>query len=188
MRILVAEDDPASRAVLRATLVRLGHDVLEASDGIEALAVLEREPVPVLITDWVMPDLSGLDLCRAIRETPRPAYTYVILLTGRTGRDSYLEGMRAGADDFIEKPFDADQLAARLIVAERILGRERHVKHLEGLLPICMYCKKIKGADRTWTPVESYISQHSDAVFSHGMCPGCHATAAPGQLARIDVR
>lgn len=131
MRILIAEDDTTSRVILGEILAQLGHDVVTAANGREAWAIFHREHVPLVISDWMMPDLDGIELCRRIRAENRARYTYVILLTALGGKDNYLEAMRAGADDFASKPLDADQLHARLRVAERILGLQRELVQLE---------------------------------------------------------
>ena len=122
MKILIAEDDDITRRLLGSALTNLGHDVREASDGREAWNAWERGEFPFIISDWMMPDLDGLDFCRRIRAEHRRDYTYIVLLTSRTGKANYLEAMSAGADDFITKPFQKDSLAARVRVAERILG------------------------------------------------------------------
>ncbi len=121
MNVLIAEDDTGSRLVLRATLQKLGHSVTAVENGQQALDVWRKAEFPLLISDWMMPELDGLGLCRKIREDNRTRYTYVILLTALGGKGSYLDGMDAGADDFLTKPFDEDLLAARLRVAERML-------------------------------------------------------------------
>jgi signal transduction histidine kinase len=131
MKILIAEDDAASRAILSQILKQLGHQVIVTTDGEQAWGVFLAEDIPLLISDWMMPGLDGLELCRRIREDNRAAYTYIILLTVLGGKANYLEAMKAGADDFINKPFDVDQLQARLRVAERILGLQRDLTRLE---------------------------------------------------------
>ena len=148
MRILIAEDDTVSRLLLDTTLKKLGHDVIATENGRDAWGVFQQEHIPIIISDWMMPDIDGLKLCRMVRAENRTKYTYFILLTALGGKGSYLTGMDAGADDFITKPFDKDQLTARLRVAERILQLQSEVKQLEGLLPICMYCKKIRDERR----------------------------------------
>ena len=173
MNILIADDDPTSRIVLSATLKKLGHQVTATTGGAEALAVFETANVPVLISDRVMPGLDGLELCRRVRALNRPKYTYIILLTAMGGKSGYLEGMRAGADDFINKPFDEEQLAARLGVAERILSLQTEVKQLAGLLPICSRCKRVRDDRNYWQQVESYIAERTDAKFTHSYCPDC---------------
>ena len=122
MKILIAEDDTISRLVLVATLKKLGHEVTATTDGQQAWEALSKEHFPLLISDWMMPDMNGLELCRCIRAGNQTQYTYIILLTALSGKTSYLDGMDAGADDFITKPFDTDQFAARLRVADRILA------------------------------------------------------------------
>lgn len=175
MKILIVDDDPTSRIVLGATLKKLGHEVTSVSTGNEVLAALEAGPVPILISDMVMPGLNGLDLCRRIREANRRQYTYIILLTAVSGKSGYLVGMKAGADDFLAKPFDEDMLAAKLVAAERILNLQFQVKELNGLLPICCVCKKVRDDKNYWQQVEAYISKRTDAKFSHGYCPDCYA-------------
>jgi diguanylate cyclase (GGDEF)-like protein len=122
MKILIAEDETGSRLVLTATLSKMGHSVTAVADGRTAWEAWQQGDYALLISDWMMPDMDGLELCRMVRAAPRLQYTYIILLTARSGKGSYLEGMRAGADDLITKPFDEDHLAARLHVAERILA------------------------------------------------------------------
>ena len=173
MNILIAEDDATSRIVLSATLKKLGHEVTAATDGAQTWTLFEKGNVPVLISDMVMPSVNGLELCRRIRAANRPKYTYIILLTSVGGKSGYLVGMRAGADDFINKPFDEEQLAARLVVAERILNLQSQVNQLSGLLPICCVCKKVRDDQNYWQQVESYIAKRTDARFSHGYCPDC---------------
>src|SRR5258708_16300025 len=144
MKILIVDDDSTSRILLAATLKKLGHQVVVATTGEEVLAALEKGPVPLLITDMVMPGMNGLDLCRNIRAAKRPQYTYIVLLTTVSGRTSHLVGMKAGADDFLSKPLDEDMLAARLVAAERLLSLQSEVKQLHGLLPICCVCKMVR--------------------------------------------
>jgi phosphoserine phosphatase RsbU/P len=188
MRILVAEDDKVSRLVLTTGLKRLGHEVIDVGDGQEAWARYEQESLRMVITDWMMPNMDGLELCRLIRSSQRPKYTYLIMLTALGGKENYLEGMKAGADDFITKPFDIDQLNSRLRVAERVLLLQDEVKQLEGLLPICSYCKKIRSDDDSWQAIEIYISKQTDAEFSHGVCPECLEVHVKPQLDELRKR
>ena len=101
------------------------------------------------------------------------------------GKCAYLEGMSAGVDDFVTKPFDPDELAARLRVAERILGLQTQVKQLEGLLPICTYCKRIRDEGNAWSVIEEYLARRTDASFTHGVCPQCFATVVQPELERM---
>ena len=127
-RILIAEDDPVSRRMLEAFLRKSGYEVEVATDGIEALRALEKMYAPPLaILDWMMPGLEGTQICQRIREhTDRP-YTYVLLLTARSQKDDLLKGLESGADDYLTKPFDAQELRARLHVGQRILDLQENL-------------------------------------------------------------
>jgi DNA-binding response OmpR family regulator len=120
--VLIADDDDVSRVMLAAALTKLGYHVLETRDGGAALSAWEQGDYQLIISDCLMPDLDGLEFCRRIRAEKRANYTYLILLTSLSGKTNYLEAMNAGADDFITKPFEKDQLAARVRVGERILA------------------------------------------------------------------
>jgi sigma-B regulation protein RsbU (phosphoserine phosphatase) len=175
MKTLLAEDDRDLRETLSSLLRYEGCDVVAAGSGAEAWYEFEKHRFTLVLSDWLMPQLDGLELCRRIRATERPYYPYVILLTALKGKDHFLQAMSAGIDDFIAKPFDADELRAKLHVAERIVTLQDRVKRLEGILPTCMYCKKIRDKNQTWVRIEQYITERSNAAFSHGVCPDCIA-------------
>ncbi len=152
MKILIADDDQITRLLLSSALTKLGHEVREAVNGREALHAWQGGEFPLIFSDWMMPDLDGLDFCRRVRADPRAEYTYLVLLTSCSGKTNYLEAMNAGADDFITKPFDKEALAARIQVAERILGLhaklhaantdlERRVRERTGELEIALRAK-----------------------------------------------
>ena len=132
MHILIAEDEPVSRRVLRVALQKMGHTVLEAADGREALEIIEGEEVRLVIADWMMPNVDGLELVRRIRASgqtaqhgdPSHRYIYVILLTSRGQKQDIVDGLTAGADDYITKPFDRDELMVRIHAGERVIGLE----------------------------------------------------------------
>jgi phosphoserine phosphatase RsbU/P len=174
MRILIVEDDFDARDMLKVMLRLDGHDVVAASNGAEGWDAFRKERFSVVISDWLMPGSDGLELCRRIRSSETARYSYVILLTALHGKSKYLEAMDAGVDDFVSKPYDPDELRARLLVAERIVGLQDRVKRLEGVLPTCMYCKKIRDERNKWVHIEQFISQRTEASFSHGVCPDCY--------------
>ena len=197
MRILIAEDDMVSRRVLQLTLTNWGHEVVMTTDGDEALAALQREDAPRLtILDWMMPGMDGIEVCRRLRQTPRVTPIYIILLTAKSNKQDIVQGLSAGANDYVTKPFDREELRARVQVgttvvelqeslAERISELEdalTQVKQLQGILPICSYCKKIRDDQNYWQRVESYISEHSKMQFSHSICPDCYETNMRPQL------
>ncbi len=188
MRILIAEDDQISRRVLGATLNRAGYEVVETADGCQALEALRRPGAPRLaVLDWMMPKIDGAEVCRRLREDEQTGYVYVILLTARGEKSDIVSGFEAGADDYLTKPFDPHELRSRLAVGKRILDLEQqltekvdqlqdaltHVKTLQGLLPICMHCKKIRDVSSTWHRLETYIQNHSEANFTHSLCQDC---------------
>jgi diguanylate cyclase (GGDEF)-like protein len=121
-RILIAEDDPVSRRVLQALLTKWGYDVVVATDGLEALRMLESREAPrIAVLDWMMPGMEGVQVCQRLREDTSRAYVYLLLLTARSQRDDLVRGLESGADDYLTKPFDAQELRARLHVGKRIL-------------------------------------------------------------------
>jgi DNA-binding response OmpR family regulator len=121
-KILIAEDDPISRRLLEVFLTRWGYQVSVAASGIEALELLEKADAPRLaVLDWMMPGLEGVQVCRKIRERKDRPYIYILLLSARTQKEDLLLGLESGADDYLTKPFDAQELRARLHVGQRIL-------------------------------------------------------------------
>ncbi len=172
MKILVVEDDPVSRLLLTRALEKLGHQTLAAENGAKGFEAFVAHSPELVVTDWQMPELNGGELCRQIRALRRSRYPYLIVLTARTDKQSFLDGHEAGADDFLTKPLDLDELGVRLRVAQRMLQLQHEVRTLEGLLPICAYCKKIRDGE-AWVPVERYMSARSGAEFSHSICVSC---------------
>ncbi len=185
MNVLVVDDDLISRKVLAAQLRKLGHTVTEAKDGMEAWSFLEQVAFPIVITDWIMPELDGPGLCRKIRMLSREAYTYVILLTAMERKDGYVQGIDSGADDFVTKPCSTDELQIRLRVAERILALQNEASVLEGLLPLCPSCNRIHTGGASWQSVEGYLMKRTEASFSHGVCPECYSRHLKPQLEEV---
>lgn len=190
MKILIAEDDPVSRRLLQAALIKWGYEVVVTTNGREALAALQQPEAPsLLLLDWLMPEMDGVEVSRAVRKNAALKSTYIILLTSRGSKEDVVQGLEAGADDYVTKPFDHDELRARVQVGSRVVqlqtafaDRVREleeaiasVKTLQGLLPICSYCKKIRDDGNYWHRVESYITGHANVRFSHGICPDCSA-------------
>ncbi len=186
MKILAVEDDLVARKILVQALHRLGHEVAEASDGAEALRVLGNEAVRVIVSDWLMPEMDGLELCRRIRARVNAEYTYFILLTSRTAdHANQREAIEAGVDDFLTKPLDLQELWMRLRVAERILRYATEVQQLEAFLPICSYCKKVRDDHNYWQQIEAYINQRTGSEFSHSICPDCYQRVIVPELERL---
>lgn len=183
MKILAVEDDAVSRAVLRQALRKLGHEVIEEADGKAAWKRLQAEPVRVIVSDWVMPEADGLDLCRKIRAKVGGEYVYFILLTSSDATEANQRmAADAGVDDFLTKPLNLNELWMRLRVAERVLRYTTQVRQLEEMMPICSYCKKIRDDHNYWQQIEGYINERTGSEFSHSICPDCYQRVIIPQL------
>lgn len=189
MKILAVEDDKMALMMMRQALVRLGHEVIEARDGREAWAKLQREPVRVVVSDWEMPEADGLELCRRIRARRKADYAYFILVTARdASEENQQNAMDAGVDDFLSKPLDVFELRMRLRTAERILRYTTQVRQLEELLPICSYCKKIRDDQNYWQQMEGYINERTGSEFSHSICPDCYQRVIVPELEKLKAQ
>jgi sigma-B regulation protein RsbU (phosphoserine phosphatase) len=188
MQILIAEDDPFSRRLLEGRLKRWGYDVVAVEDGRAAIDALRTPDGPrIAILDWMMPAVDGPTVCQTLRAEQPNGGHYLILLTARGEREDLLAGFEAGADDYVTKPFDAAELEARLRVGARVVAADQalmarvqeleaalaQIRELRGLLPICAHCKRIRDDRDYWHDVESYVSDHADVQFTHGICPTC---------------
>jgi phosphoserine phosphatase RsbU/P len=200
MKILIAEDERISCRLLESTLAGWGYEVVVTRDGVEAWEVLQQKDAPPLaILDWMMPGLDGLEICRRVRRAEAAVPAYIILLTAKGGKENIVEGLVNGANDYVTKPFDRDELRARVHVgvemiqlqqrlAERVVELEAalaHVKLLQGILPICSYCKHVRDDKNYWQTVENYISDHSEAKFSHSICPDCYERVVKPQIENL---
>ena len=188
MQILIADDDPIGRRLASHALVGCGAEVDIVEDGYAAWTkVQQRTQGTVLILDRMMPGLDGIDLCRRARLLPAFPPLYIVMVTSASQTDDITMGLDAGADDYVAKPFNAAELKARAQVGMRMVALQEsmarrlaeleqaltNVKQLRGLLPMCAYCKKIRVDDSYWQQLEGFLSEHSDAEFSHGICPEC---------------
>ena len=187
MKILIVEDNSVSAAVLEAALVKLGHQPTRAPDGIMGWDAFQCEPVRVVVSDWLMPGLDGLELCKRIRARGGE-YTYFILLSAQESSGGNLEqAIAAGVDDFLNKPVKIDELRMRLHVAERILNYSTQVQQLESFIPLCSYCKKVRDDKNYWSQIESYINTRTGSQFSHGVCPDCYDRVLVPQMVAVGV-
>lgn len=173
-KVLIAEDDLVSAKVLSTLLQRLGFEVATAQDGDEAWKLFDAEPARLIVSDWMMPGTDGLALCEKVRARRGIPYTYFILLTAnRTTPENYRLAADAGVDDFLTKPIDREALQMRLHVATRILKFTTEIRKLKELIPICVYCRKVRDEEDYWQQVETYVQQETGSRFSHGACPDC---------------
>lgn len=185
--VLVADDDPTTTLIVAAALRQWNCTVTIVHDGGAARRHLQADRPPMAILDWMMPVADGPTLCREIRQDPACAGMYVVLLTARTAREDLVAGLDAGADDYLTKPVDREELRARVHVGKRIVALQRGLRdrvaelqtalaavtQLEGLLRLCSYCKRVRTEEDSWHQLERYIAERSDTQFSHGICPEC---------------
>jgi len=126
--ILVAEDDPVARKILKRTLITEGHEVVSVENGRKAFDLFKERFFPIILTDWMMPEMNGLELCRAVRNHQTSGYVFVIILTSKDSKKDIVTGLTAGADDYVNKPFNPPELKARIKTCMRILELERSLK------------------------------------------------------------
>ncbi len=201
MKILIAEDDPTSCRVLESLLKKWGYEVTVTRDGDEAWNALEHDTEhQIAILDWMMPGKDGVEVCRLARAQAAPLPRYLVLLTAKGETADIVSGLSAGADDYITKPFDRNELSARLKAGQRIVelqtalaNRVRdletalaEIKTLQGLLPICAYCKKIRDDKDYWNEIETYIGRRAGVRFSHGVCPKCYETIVKPEIEALN--
>lgn len=194
MRILIADDDLTSRSILSAVLQKNGYEVLAVADGAAALEALSKPDSPRLaILDWMMPEMDGIEVLRRLRSGGPDLQPYIIMLTSRGEKSDIVSGLQAGANDYLAKPFDSGELQARVAVGRRMVELEgklqamveqlsqalEQVRTLRGIVPICANCKKIRDDAGYWQQVEVYVREHTEAEFSHGLCPECIRSLYP---------
>lgn len=201
MKVLIADDEVVARRILLDFLAAWGYEVNDCADGQAAWQALQSDPeLSLAILDWEMPGLTGLEVCRRARAEMPVRPLHLVLITGvHVGVEAIVEGFAAGADDFLTKPFEPRELRARLQVGERLVRMQQllaqrvrdlesalgNVSRLQGLLPICAFCKRVRDDRNYWHEVETYLTEHAGAVFSHSLCPACARTYFPEQATEI---
>jgi DNA-binding response OmpR family regulator len=172
---------------MKKNIEHWGYELEIFSDGLAAMDRLKNDDYELVALDWMLPGVSGIDICKAIRENEGELKHYVVFITSKTATEELVEAFEAGADDFISKPIKIEELKARLNVGYRIVTLQKdltqkikekeealaHVRQLQGLISICSYCHRIRNDEETWEKLEKYITNHSEAKFSHGICPEC---------------
>ncbi len=188
MKILIADDGLTIRRLLETYLTQWGYDVVIASDGNKAWELLKQPDTPrLVILDWLMPGMDGIEVCRRVRKLEHGKLLHIIIFTSLDSQKNIITALDAGADDFIAKKFDMDEFRARIKVGERsanlkseLAGKVRDlekaisdVKRLQGILPICMHCGRVRDEREVWQKLEEYVMENSEAELSHGLCPAC---------------
>jgi CheY-like chemotaxis protein len=200
MKLLLAEDDPATCGALEMLATQWGYAVTAVGDGAAAWEVLQQADAPRLaLLDWMMPIMDGLEVCRRARQQFVHDPPYLILVTGHDTETDLVAALGGGADEYVQKPVSPAELQVRLKVGQRVVELQTRlaervrelekalasVKQLQGLLPICSYCKKIRDDHNYWRQLEEYISAHSPTQFSHSICPDCYQTIVGPELNRL---
>lgn len=201
LQVLVADDEAVSRTVVGAMLKKAGYPVIYAKDGEQAWQMLDSDDPPAIaLLDWEMPLLQGPEVVQRIRAKQLQSPTYVILLTSRDSSADIVQGLRAGADDYVTKPANEDELVARVNVGARVVQLQTalgdrvrsleealaNVKALQTLLPMCAYCKSIRNDQNYWEKVETYFTQHSNVSFTHSYCPNCYERYVRPELEALE--
>lgn len=177
--ILVADDTARDLDLLARVLERQGYAVAVAGDGAQALFLAGRDCPDLILLDVLMPGLDGIAACRRLKSDPATVGIPVIFLTGQSESGEILAGFEAGAVDYVTKPFRVPELLARVRVHMDLRRAQLEISTLRGILPTCAHCKRIRDEQGTWHPIERFISQHSEARFSHGCCPECIPACFP---------
>ena len=188
MKLLIAEDEYTTRLTVQVVLEQWGYRVDSVEDGTAAWEVLQHHDGPqIAILDWEMPGINGVELCHKVKSLDRDTPVYVIMLTGRDAKTDILKGFDAGADDYITKPFDENELRARVRVAERLVTIQEelvisnnelravlnHVEMLQSNLPVCTSCLKVQDYDDSWQGLRDYVTRQEDVRFHYTVCPHC---------------
>ncbi len=194
-KVLVTDDDPTILELNSSLLKKAGYEVLQATTGQECLEVVRTHHPDLIVLDVMLPDVNGTDICRKVKSDPELQGPFVILVSGvQISSNEQAQGLSAGADGYLVKPVSKKEFIARVQAMERIKRAEdalretkkeqeatiqelrkalEEIKTLRGLIPICAWCKRIRDDKGYWDELEVYLSKHSEATFSHGLCPRC---------------
>lgn len=171
--VLIIDDSAENLKFLANILSKNGYEPVISRGGKQAMEFLKTESPDLILLDIMMPELDGYEVCRMLKEQPETREIPIIFLTAKTDTDSLVKGFESGGVDYIVKPFKTRELLARVKTHIELKRAREKIKTLEGILPICANCKKIRDDQGFWDRVENYIERHSAAVFSHSLCPEC---------------
>lgn len=164
--ILAVDDNPQNLQFLGKLLSDNGYDVAMSQNGRHALSFIKKGEPDLILLDVMMPDIDGFEVCRSLKADLSTRHIPVIFLTARTSPDDIIKGFDAGGVDYVTKPFNSAELLARI-------RTHIEIKMLRNLLPMCSKCKKIRDDEGFWKQVDAYIEEHSNVIFTHGICPDC---------------
>jgi DNA-binding response OmpR family regulator len=188
MKVLLIENDPIARLYMEASLATLGlvSEIAESVDEARRIMTGTRD-IRLIVCDWMLPDQSGLELCRWIRAR-KVDYIYFIIYTPHdASKENEDAAIDAGVDDFLQKPVNLRELRIRLHVARRILDSAAHIRELQGLVPICSYCKSVRKDEDYWQRIEQYMAARTGSEFTHSVCPSCYDEHIIPQLESMNI-
>lgn len=172
-RVLVADDLEFNRMLLRGGLEQGGYEVLEAENGVVANRLAREAHPGLILLDVNMPGIDGYETCSVLRSGPETKSIPVIFITARTSTEDVVRGFRAGAVDYVGKPFQAEELLARVRTHLELRRAREEIQELRNLVPVCAWCRKIRNDEGGWETIEQYIQEHGGSKVSHGICPDC---------------
>jgi CheY-like chemotaxis protein len=195
MKVLLAVENLDTRWWMQMELAEQGYEVQAVGNGLDAWEVLtSADPPQVILLDWELAGVDGIALCRKARGNPLREQPYLILLLNGENGENVRSALRAGADDYLRRPLDPDELAARIMLARRVMDLQSHVTrqteelynsllepglaspevgHWHELLPMCAWCKQVRTEEEGWQVLERYLAQQHDIDVTHGICPEC---------------
>lgn len=189
MKVLLIENDPISRLYMEASLATLGLVSEIAENGDEARRILVATPsIRLIVCDWMMPDQTGLDLCRWVRSRKLEYVYFIIYMPEDASEQNQDKAIEAGVDDFLQKPVNLRDLRIRLHVARRILDSAAHIRELQSLVPICSYCKSVREDKDYWQRIEQYVSARTGSEFTHSVCPDCYKKHIVPELEALNIK
>lgn len=188
MKVLLIENDPLARLYMEASLATLGlvSEIAESVDEARRI-ITATSDIRLIVCDWMLPDQSGLELCRWVRAR-KVDYLYFIIYTPHdASKENEDAAIDAGVDDFLQKPVNLRELRIRLHVARRILDSAAHIRELQGLVPICSYCKSVRKDQDYWQRIEQYMAARTGSEFTHSVCPSCYDEHIVPQLESMNI-
>ncbi len=181
----MVDDNPENLRLLGAILEQEGYSIALAVNGAEALQFVQSEKPDLILLDIMMPGDDGYTVCKKLKERQDTKMIPVIFLTARTETNDVVRGFEAGAVDYVTKPFSSAELLARVRTHLELKRAREEIKTLRGLLPTCAWCRRVRNEHGEWESIEKYVQEHSEADFSHGMCPDCLKEKFPALTERL---
>jgi DNA-binding response OmpR family regulator len=183
--VLVVDDNSENLRLLCGILEEHDYQTAMAKGGKDALRFLEKENADLVLLDIMMPDENGIEICKRIKKSIGTKDVPIIFVTARAESEDVVKGFKAGAVDYVTKPFNPSELLARVRTHIELKRAREEIKTLRGIVPVCAGCKNIRLSDGSWQVLEVYIKENTEAELSHGLCPDCIRKLYPGFADKI---